>query len=285
MLASTWKWWRRRTNPVRQQAQRVLAAFNSHGFSCTQINKLLPQQLRLPASCWSTPDQLQHHLTQEHIDWVNELFALEPHWLEGTSDAANSYINSYKTPAELHHWLAEQRKIWDQGHIRLYFITQFAQPYDAASRGYFALIIEHLLDTEEEGVSRFYHLSEGAHFDHGPCLLHLAQVLAIAHFHYLDMRRATLDEASIERLSLHRGLIPDWLSRTNLNELNADHEFWQHFSGSSPWLEQIRQDCELSLVQAGLNEVVLSIRHDRIRFARPSTIGSLITEGEGVSNI
>ncbi|MOA48928.1 hypothetical protein D3C78_1717430 [compost metagenome] len=83
------------------------------------------------------------------------------------------------------------------------------------------------------------------------------------------MRRAVTSAESLHRLSLCQGLIPELLWKAKPHPLEADHEFWGHFSGDSPWLVQLRQNTEASLLQAGLHDVVASINHDRERFARP----------------
>ena len=98
---------------------------------------------------------------------------------------------------------------------------------------------------------------------------HLMQVLALAHFHGTIMRRAVMSAANLHRLSLCQGLIPELLWKAKPHSLEADHEFWGHFSGDSSWLVQLRQDTEASLLKEGLHDVVASINHDRQRFARP----------------
>ncbi|MCY1310015.1 hypothetical protein D9M70_601660 [compost metagenome] len=82
------------------------------------------------------------------------------------------------------------------------------------------------------------------------------------------MRRAVMSISNLRRLSLCQGLIPELLWKARPHPLEADHEFWGHFSGDSPALVKLRQDTEASLLKAGLHDVVASINLDRQRFAR-----------------
>lgn len=265
-------WVQNRINPVRKQAARILQVFEAHGIERTQINRLLPQDLRLQPFQFSNADELKKAFKQEHITWLVDYFALEPAWLEGTSDEANQQIFSYKDPSALHQWLLQHKDIAQGGcNFRLHVITADSRPISSASNGYFATILE-MLFGDDDRQSRFYHLGQGAHFDHPPCLLHLMQILAIAHHHSVIMRRAILPPAELRRVSLNQGLIAQWLYKAMPHPLEADHEFWGHFSGDTPWLAQLRQETEDSLIQAGLTEVVSTVQHDRKRFARAKQI-------------
>lgn len=130
-------------------------------------------------------------------------------------------------------------------------------------------MLEEFFDVDDGYLSRYYHLTQGSHFDHPPSVLHVMQVLALAHFHGAIMRRAVMSAANLHRLIHCQGLIPELLWKAKRHPLEADHEFWGHFSGDSPWLVQLRQDTEASLLNEGLHDVVAGINHDRQRFARP----------------
>lgn len=267
-------WVQNRINPVRKQAARILQVFEAHGIERTQINRLLPQDLRLQPFQFSDADELKKAFKQEHITWLVDYFALEPAWLEGTSDEANQQIFSYKSPELLHQWLLQHKDPAQEGfNFKLHLITADNRPICSASISYFAAILEVLVSDEDDRQSRLYHLNQGARFDHQPCLLHLMQILAIAHHHSVIMRRAILPPAELRRMSLNQGLIVQWLYKAMPHPLEADHEFWGHFSGDTPWLAQLRQETEDSLIQAGLAEVVSTIQYDRKRFASTKQIG------------
>ena len=265
-------WISDRRNPVRRQAARVLATFEAHGVACTEINALLPASLQLTAYQWSNPDQLKLVLQQAHLDWINQHFALEPGWLSGTSDAAHQQIVSYKTPAELHKWFMQHSHLAEGIEFRLYLITPDTREIGPASEGYYALVLEQLGD-DLSACSRFFHLTEGGHFEHYPSLLHLLQVLAIALYHGAIFQRSQLEASALYQLSHHQGLIPSWLDRCRPHPLAADHELWPHFSGHSPWLDALRAEAEEGLLRAGLTEVVERLHTDTQRFSRQPSSG------------
>lgn len=245
-------WLQNRANPVRQQAARILQAFEAHGIQRTQINRLLPKNLQLLPFQLSDADELKKVLTQEHITWVANFFALEREWLDGTSDAANQLIFSYKSPRELDQWLTDRvLRAELGGQFRLHLITADVQPISPVSQGYFAVILEELFDTEDDYQSRYYHLTNGNHFEHPPCLLHLMQILAIANHYNLMLCRSVLPAVSLNELSHLNGLIPDWLMKAKPHPLEADHEFWELCVNNAHWLEQLRS--------SGLPEVVDTI--------------------------
>lgn len=261
-------WLQNRANPVRQQAARILLAFEAHGIQRTQINRLLPKNLQLLPFQLSDADELKKVLTQEHINWVAKFFALEQEWLNGTSDAANELIFSYKSPGALHQWLTDHTQPAESSlHFKLHLITPDAQPISPESQGYFAVILEELFDTEDDYQSRYYHLPNGDHFEHPPCLLHLMQILAIANHHNLMLCRSVLAAASLYQLSHRSGLIPDWLMKTKPHPLEADHEFWELYANNAHWLEQLRR--------SGLAEVVATIERDRKCFTGPLIRGTV----------
>lgn len=263
-------WLQNRANPARRQAARILEAFEAHGFERTQINRLLPADLQLTQFELSTADELKKAIKQSHVDWVADFLALNPDWLDGASEQAHTQIDSYKSPGELRAWFSDHAPLPDDGAIyKLHLLTSDASAITSASSGYYAVVLEELSEFGGDYLSRYYHLTDGARFYHYPSLLHLMQILALAHFHGAIMRRAILPKANLLRLSLCLGLIPRLLWKAKPHPLEADHEFWGHFSGDSPWLVQLREDAETSLLQAGLHDVVASINHDRKRFAHP----------------
>ena len=274
LLQRLFAWVSERRNPVRQQAARVLATFEAHGVARTEINALLPKALQLPAYQWSSADQLKLVLRQAHIDWLNQQFALEEGWLTGQSDSAHQHPFSYKSPELLHQWLQQHCTPEADLEFKLHLVTPDTREIGPDSQGYYALVLEQM-DEDHSAYRRFYHLTEGGHFEHRPSLIHLLQVLAIAHHHGAIMRRSQLDAASLYQLSHHKGLIPNWLDRCRPHPLAADHELWPHFSGHSPWLDELREDAEQGLCRAGLSDVAERLQTDTQRFSRQPSIGQL----------
>ncbi|MBL4833962.1 MAG: hypothetical protein JKY26_08310 [Pseudomonas sp.] len=270
LLSSFWRWWLKRRNPVHLQARRLLETFDAHGVSCTGINALLPPTLRLNAICWSSPEHLVPVLTQDHIEWTAGFFALDSKWLAGRSDAAHQVIDSYKSPQQLSAWF-EVRAPHHYDRFKLYLITSSPAAYDQYTKGSYALVLEEFFEVDDDTFSRYYFLTNGAGFDHPPCVLHLMQVLAIAHHHKVIVRRALLADKDLWPVANGEGFIPTALNKNRGTPLEADHEFWQHFSGESPWLCDLRTACDASLLDAGLHSVAESVQRDRVRFKRSSS--------------
>tara|TARA_R110001592_G_scaffold174036_1_gene412865 strand:+ start:209 stop:964 length:756 start_codon:yes stop_codon:yes gene_type:complete len=249
------------------QAKRLLNTFEAHGVACTEINALLPQSLQIPSISWSTAEHLSGALRQGHIDWANHFFDLDPGWLAGRSQGAHRAIDSYKAPEKLHEWF-EAQGVQNYNRFKLYFATSSPTAFDQHTRGVFSVVLEEFFEVSDETHSRYYLLSEGAGFDHPPCVLHLIQIMAIAHHHRVIMRRCFLAEKDLHPLVSGEGLIPHWLFKNRGTTLNADHEFWSHFSGKPAWLEERRTECDASLIAAGLRNIVETVQRDRSRFGR-----------------
>lgn len=264
------RWLKNRANPARLQATRILQAFKAHGVERMQINRLLPAELQLTQFELSDADELKKVIKPSHINWMADFLALEPAWLDGTSEQVHTLIHSYKDPGNLHAWFLEHTsKGYQGGRYKLHMLTSDSADITAASSGYFAVVLEEFLYLDNGYLSRYHHLTLGAHFDHFPCVQNLMQILAIAYFHKVIMRRSVMPAANLHTLSHCQGLIPELLRKAKPHPLEADHEFWGHFSGDSPWLVKLRLDTDTSLLDDGLHDVVACINLDRQRFARP----------------
>ena len=267
LLTSLFRWFSRQRNPARQMASRVIEVFETHGIGRTSINKLLPENLRLPIHQWTSPDALAEALHQNHIDWICQRFALTHGWLTGESEAAHEEVFSYKAPGFLHPWFLQHRT-GDSLEFKLHVLTPDMSEIGPRSRGNFALVLEHMSADDGE-PSRFYHLTNGAHFEHYPCLVHLVQVMAIAHHHHAIPRRWRLNPEDLHRLAHQQGLIPCYLAKARSNlQIQGDHELWPHFSGESRWLSALRSEAEKGLLAAQLTDIIDTLHRNTRRFAR-----------------
>ncbi|WP_167146911.1 hypothetical protein [Pseudomonas sp. OTU750018] len=61
-------WLQNRANPVRQQSERFLLVFETHGIRRTPISRLFPKNLQLLPFQLSDADELKNVFTQEHIN-------------------------------------------------------------------------------------------------------------------------------------------------------------------------------------------------------------------------
>ena len=165
-------WLQNRANPARRQAARILEAFEAHGFERTQINRLLPADLQLTQFELSTADELKKAIKQSHVNWVADFLALNPDWLDGASEQSHTLIYSYKSPGELQAWFREHAPRPDDVAIyKLHLLTSDTSAITTASSGYYAVVLEEVTELGEDHLSRYYHLTQGAHFDHYPSVL------------------------------------------------------------------------------------------------------------------
>jgi len=267
LLSGGVRWWRARRNPVRMQVGRLLETLDAHGVSCTEVNALIPFSLRLNAICWSSPEHLERALTQGHVDWVNEYFDLDPKWLVGRAQSPHRLILSYKVPQLLHDWFEAELK-HGADCFCVHLITSSPSPFDQTARLPFSVVLERFFEVGEGNLSKYYYLTAGAAFDHDPCVLHLMQIFAIAHYHKVIIRRSLVPESDLWSVSNGEGLIPVCLSKNRGTLLVADYEFWGHLSGDSPWLQGLRSRCDASVLAAGLQQVVDRVREDRSRYRK-----------------
>ncbi|EGH72837.1 hypothetical protein [Pseudomonas syringae] len=267
LLLAVWRWIQGRKNPAYAQAARILRALNAHGVKPTQINSRLPENLRLKTVEWSSAERLKDALTQGQIDWFNNYLKLDPYWVEGVADRPHIHISCYKNPRRFQEWLTQNHFSEHGLDFKLHLITVDGSEISAASSGPYAVVLQ-AYGREDEEISRYYHLMEGARFDHRPGVVHLMELLAIAHCHGIILQRSILPLAKLAQLSNHNGLIPEHLWKCRPNRLAADHEFWGHFSGNGPWLTGLRDEAESNLVKAALPSLVGIVNADRVRFAR-----------------
>lgn len=264
-IASAYQWLRDQYNPARQLSSRMLEAFEAHGIPRSRINHLLPESLRLPVIAWSDADHLKMVIQQGHIDWLIARFELQRNWMEGNCQSANTHLFCYKQPKVFQEWLVRRFEANALSLLRLHVVI--SDDCDAQQpHGDFAIVLEVIPEDGIDYASCFYHLGEGTNFDHYPSLIHLVQVQAIAYCHGAIMWRSTLSKRALNQLSCNVGLIPTWLGKRRSHRHAADHELWSHFSGSAPWLTELRRDALDGLSNAGLSEIVDRIELDQARF-------------------
>lgn len=271
-------WLRDRRNPARQQAGRLLKAFEAHGIARLQLGHLLPQHLQLKSFELSTADELKRCLTPAHIDWAASFLALNRNWFTTPLTSPHSTLRSYKQPQLFHEWLEARGQCENQHFpLMMHFVSSTDEPLSAERRGSFVVLLEeHVEIDNERTLTRYYQLTEGANAEHYPCLIHLLQLFTLANHHRVICRRSVVGEHLLSRFENGKCLAPHLLRQRKRSRLLADQELWPHF-GTNTWLEMLRRDTDESLKQNGLTKVVTKLHRDRIRFARANSTTLYVT--------
>lgn len=270
LVRNLWGVYRQRRDPFRCQAERILAAFKAHGIAPTQIGRLSPAPPLDKLSVLAYPEHLKEHLSPAFVLWVQETLQLEQSWLDGTSSRPYQRIYSYKCPGELHGWLSQRHdpKAYEL-RFTLHIFKQDERPLGSDSQGPFVAVLEErFAELNDQDVSRYYYLTEGAHFEHYPCIIHLLQILALAHHHRMNVKGWVMPLKRLRKLDEGHDLLPNLWHIDIRRTWHPDDALWPHMSGRNPWLEEARRHLDEALGNAGQQELVAELSADRQRWGK-----------------
>lgn len=202
--------WRSRQRPNFRQAHRLLAAFNQHGIPPQQLPRLMPESLRLTPQEVGSLSMLADRLRMEHLDWASETLALRRDWFDLETEDPHQAVHAYKSPRHLYEWLAERGQESPRGFRAIHVLTEGVFHDISDARGRFAMIYEEQFgQLDDKVLSRYWHLSNGAHFEHEPCVVDLLCTMTIAeYFGSLNVGHV-LPTATLAKLeSGTHGLVP-----------------------------------------------------------------------------
>lgn len=177
-LAAAWK---KRRNPARVQAQRLLDAFAAHGVAGVQIPRLLPEAMALPNAVFADADDLKDKLTPGLLDWAADTFALRRGWLDGVDAERHHRVQGYKQPSIYRDWLQQRQELFPDVDRIIHVFVASEEPLGPPSTGSLCIAYgEHfdMLDAWE--LSRYWLLSDHWRLDHSPCTVNLMALCAIA---------------------------------------------------------------------------------------------------------
>lgn len=172
---------KRRRNPARAQALRLLDAFAAHGVAGVQIPRLLPEALALPNAVFAEPEQLKMELRPPLLDWAAATFALRRGWLDGVDRQRHLRVGCYKQPSIFSDWLEQRRALPVEGDRFIHVWVTGSVPLGPESTGPLCIAYEECfgrLDAKE--LSRYWLLSDHWRLDHLPCITNLMALCAIA---------------------------------------------------------------------------------------------------------
>jgi len=215
--------WKKRRNPARAQAQRLLDAFAAHGVAGVQIPRLLPEALALPNAVFADPDELRTKLTPRLLDWAADTFALRRGWLDGVDSERHHRVQGYKQPSVYRDWLLRrQERFPDVDRIVHVFVTS-KEPLGPQSTGSLCVTYGErfdALDTQE--LSRYWLLSDHWRLDHPPCTVNLMALCAIAADLGIMVIGHVATQEALTRLDDGQLFVPTLLARSGHRWFPAD---------------------------------------------------------------
>ncbi|ODS89376.1 MAG: hypothetical protein ABS45_16765 [Comamonas sp. SCN 65-56] len=173
--------WKKRRNPARAQAQRLLDAFAAHGVAGVQIPRLLPEALALPNAAFADADDLKDKLTPRLLDWAADTLALRRGWLDGVDSQRHHRVQGYKQPSIYRDWLQQRQKLFPNLDRIIHVFVASKEPLGPQSTGSLCVAYGERFDTlDTQELSRYWLLSDHWRLDHSPCTVNLMALCAIA---------------------------------------------------------------------------------------------------------
>jgi len=206
LLSRLIKWGKHRADPLRLQAERMLEAFSAHDVKAHQVCALLPADIQVKATAWSSADTLLQDVSPLLLRWTAETLALNPAWLDGEPVCRQAKFAAHcKSPAQLYHWLRERylrgsKSQWDAG-ASLCVLCACESPMTSAADGPLVLMLRETF-AEVHGRERYRYtlLSDGWHLDHSPCTASLAAACAITLHLHLPIHALTVPARRLRAL-------------------------------------------------------------------------------------
>jgi hypothetical protein len=173
--------WKRRRNPARAQAQRLLDAFAAHGVAGVQIPRLLPEALALPNAAFADAGDLKDKLTPRLLDWAADMLALRRGWLDGVDSQRHHRVQGYKQPSIYRDWLQQRQKLLPDLDRIIHVFVASKEPLGPQSTGSLCIAYGECFDTlDTQELRRYWLLSDHWRLDHSPCTVNLMALCAIA---------------------------------------------------------------------------------------------------------
>lgn len=181
LLGKGWALLRDRLDPARAQAKRLIETFEAYGIVRQQIPRVLPPELKLPNATFSTPDKLKEKVTPELLDWAADYLAINRAWLDGVSPQPHLRVDRYKQPAGYRDWLLERQRLAPDANRSLYVWKSVGEVVGPSTTGPLCLLYgETSAGLDGTEFSRYWLLSNGWRWDHGPCVENMVAAVFVA---------------------------------------------------------------------------------------------------------
>jgi len=205
-----------RRDPVRGQAKRLIAAFEAYGIARQQIARVLPVELQIIPSSFSTPDKLRGAITPSLLDWAAEFLVLDRGWLDGVGDGPHLRVDGYKDEERYADWFRQRAAVAPSVDCRTVMVwsSSALEPNDFARAGVLCLLYSEATPSfDGKELNRYWLLSEHWTLEHGPCLISMCRVVQIAESLQIRVTGRVLPQRLLRRLDDGRLLAPQAASR------------------------------------------------------------------------
>jgi hypothetical protein len=230
------------TDSFRLEAQRIIDAFRAHDLDPNEVARILPKGVLLGASPSVLGDasELKNHLSEVSPWALNEL-ALDPLWLRGKSKKPHLYIHSYKHLSELTDFLKSREGLREDGteglidRYQLHIYKQDDKPLSDSAGTFVVLLSEEFACLDGDSYYRFYYLTEGHHFEHSPCLIHLLQIITVALHYRIFIFGHVMAPRRIEALDGGEGFVNDLVTGVTGKVWHPEDLFFRPGTGKEQW--------------------------------------------------
>jgi hypothetical protein len=208
--------WKKRRNPARAQAQRLLDAVAAHRVAGVQIPRLLPEALALPNAVFADADDLKDKLMPPLLDWAAETFALRRGWLDGVDPQRHHRVEGYKHPWIFRDWLKQRLALPLDGDRTIHVWVTSKEPLDLTSTGSLCIAYEERFgQLDEQDLSRYWLLSDHWRLDHSPCTVNLMALCAIATDLRIQVIGHVASQQALTRLDEGQLFVPTLLAHSS----------------------------------------------------------------------
>jgi hypothetical protein len=214
LLGKVWAWLLDRVDPARAQAKRLIETFEAYGIARQQIPRLLPPELKLPNAAFSTPGKLKDKVTPELLDWAADYLAINRAWLDGVSPQPHLRVDRYKRPSLYRDWLLERQSVAPYAHRMLLVWKAAGSEVGPDADGPLCLVYEEIsegLDSTE--FSRYWLLSSGWRWEHGPCLENMVAAVFVARTLGVLVMGHDIPQALLTQLQEGKQLAPELIAQ------------------------------------------------------------------------
>lgn len=174
------RWLRDFQDPARDQASRIINAFEAHGIPRQQILRILPTDIEIPFKAFSNVENLRNNLSLSLLDWSAEFLALNRNWLDGVGKKPHQFLDGYKNESIYIRWFESRIMAVSADHRKLVIWSSNDLNNTPNSNGYLSIVyVESNYGYDGNEISRYWSLSDRWRADHKPCIDSMSKIVEI----------------------------------------------------------------------------------------------------------